>query len=176
MAESSDPVQTLGAAAARQLANTTKTPPQWVGTTPRWLVSLLPWVPVEAGTYRVNKVKEAEASGIGIECSPSDGAELPHAFVDYEDTPREYTLSTVTTTLEVQTRISDLYRSPMDQVREQLGVLIEMVKERQENELINNENYGLLNSTAKSMQVATRAGAPTPDDLDELIARVWQEP
>ena len=49
---------TLGAAAARQLANTTKTPPQWIGTSPRWLVSLLPWVPVEAGTYRVNKVKE----------------------------------------------------------------------------------------------------------------------
>jgi hypothetical protein len=176
MAESSDPVQTLGAAAARQLANTTKTPPQWVGTTPRWLVSLLPWVPVEAGTYRVNKVKEADASGIGIECSPSDGAELPHAFVDYEDSPREYTLSTVTTTLEVQTRISDLYRSPMDQVREQLGVLIEMVKERQENELVNNQNYGLLSSVAPEMKVQTRGGAPTPDDLDELLTKVWKEP
>src|SRR4051794_4498966 len=176
MAESSEPVQTLGAAAARQLANTTKTPPQWVGTTPRWLVSLLPWVPVEAGTYRVNKVKEADASGIGIECSPSDGDELPHAFVDYEDAPREYTLCTVTTTIEVQTRISDLYRSPMDQVREQLGVLIEMVKERQENELINNENYGLLHSAARTQRIATRGGAPTPDDLDELITKVWKEP
>src|SRR6187551_868406 len=176
MAESPDAVQTLGASAARQLANTTKTPPQWVGTTPRWLVSLLPWVPVEAGTYRVNKVKEADASGIGIECSPSDGAELPHAFVDYEDTPREYTLSTVTTTLEVQTRISDLYRSPMDQVREQLGVLIEMVKERQENELVNNANYGLLSNAAPYMRVQTRAGAPTPDDLDELLTKVWKEP
>jgi hypothetical protein len=41
---------TLGAPAARQLANTTKTPPQWGGITPRWLVSLLPWTPVEAGT------------------------------------------------------------------------------------------------------------------------------
>src|SRR4051794_27812602 len=176
MAESSEPVQTLGAAAARQLANTTKTPPQWVGTTPRWLVSLLPWVPVEAGTYRVNKVKEADASGIGIECSPSDGDELPHAFVDYEDAPREYTLSTVTTTIDVHTRISDLYRSPMDQVREQLGVLIEMVKERQENELINNPSYGLLASVAPGMKVVTRSGAPTPDDLDELIAKVWKEP
>lgn len=166
----------LGAQAARQLANTTKTPPQWIGTTPRWLVSLLPWTPVEAGTYRVNKVKEGGEAGIGIECSPSDGAELPTAFVDYEEQPREYTLSTVTTTIEIQTRISDLYRSPMDQVREQLAVLIEMVKERQEGELINNANYGLLNSVAPSMQVTPRTGAPTPDDLDELIAKVWKEP
>src|SRR4051794_28613993 len=136
--EMSGPNSTLGAEAARQLANTTKTPPQWEGITPRWLVSLLPWTPLEAGTYRVNKVKEPVEGGIGIQCSPSDGDELPSAFVDYEEQPREYTLSTVTTTLEVQTRISDLYRSPMDQVREQLAVLIEMVKERQENELINN--------------------------------------
>src|SRR5580700_4761644 len=167
---------TLGAQAARQLANTTKTPPQWIGVTPRWLVSLLPWTPVEAGTYRVNKVKEGGEKGIGIECSPSDADPLPTAFVDYEDQPREYTLSTVTTTIEVQTRISDLYRSPMDQVREQLGVLIEMVKERQEGELVNNSTYGLLGSVHPSMQVGTRAGAPTPDDLDELIAKVWKEP
>jgi encapsulin shell SprI-like protein len=166
---------TLGAPAARQLANTTKTPPQWLGTTPRWLVTLLPWVPVEAGTYRVNKVKDKEAA-IGIECSPSDADDLPVAFVDYEEHPREYTLSTVTTTIEVQTRISDLYRSPMDQVREQLGVLVEMVKERQENELINNATYGLLPSVAPSMRISTRAGAPTPDDLDELIAKIWKEP
>src|SRR3954466_8405253 len=164
---------TLGAQAARQLANTTKTPPQWVGTTPRWLVSLLPWTPVEAGTYRVNRVKEGGEAGIGIECSPSDGDKLPEGFVDYDENPREYTLTTVTTTIEVQTRISDLYRSPMDQVREQLAVLIEMVKERQESELINNPNYGLLTSVAPQMRVSTRTGAPTPDDMDELIAKVW---
>jgi hypothetical protein len=168
--------QTLGAQGARQLANTTKTPPQWVGVTPRWLVSLLPWTPVEAGTYRVNKVKEGGEKGIAIECSPSDANDLPSAFIDYEEQPREYTLSTVTTTIEVQTRISDLYRSPMDQVREQLGVLVEMVKERQEYELINNATYGLLNSVAPSMQVQPRTGGPTPDDLDELITKVWKEP
>ena len=167
---------TLGAQAARQLANTTKTPPQWIGVTPRWLVSLLPWTPVEAGTYRVNKVKEAEEDAIKIACSPSDDDTLPNAFIDYEEQPREYTLSTVTTTIDVHTRVSDLYRSPMDQVREQLGVLIEMVKERQENELINNASYGLLSSADDRYKIVTRTGAPTPDDLDELIARVWKEP
>jgi hypothetical protein len=167
---------TLSAQGARQLANTTKTPPQWIGVTPRWLVSMLPWTPVEAGTYRVNKVRSDTRAEIGIECSPSDADDLPKAEIDYEENPREYTLSTMTTTIEVQTRISDLYRSPMDQVREQLGVLIEMVKERQENELVNNPNYGLLNNVAPAMRVATRTGAPTPDDMDELIARVWKEP
>jgi hypothetical protein len=169
--------QGLSAQGARQLANTTKTPPQWVGVTPRWLVSLLPWTPVEAGTYRVNKVKDPDQARIATACNPGDDDErLPKAVVDYEEQPREYTLCTVTTTIDVQTRISDLYRSPMDQVREQLGVLIEMVKERQENELINNENYGLLNSVAPSMKVQTRKGPPTPDDMDELISRVWKEP
>jgi hypothetical protein len=136
----------------------------------------LPWVPLEAGTYRVNKVKEGGADDIRIECSPSDGDDIPAAFVDYEEQPREYTLSTVTTTLEVHTRVSDLYRSPMDQVREQLGVLIEMVKERQENEIINNANYGLLSHVVPSQKVTARTGAPTPDDFDELISKVWKEP
>jgi hypothetical protein len=176
MSDASEAHRTLGAGAARNLANTTKTPPQWLGVTPRWLVNLLPWTPVEAGTYRVNKVKGGGEEQIAIECSPSDGAELPAAFVDYEDQPREYTLSTVTTTIEVQTRISDLYRSPMDQVREQLGVLVEMMKERQETELVNNASYGLLTNVAPSMKIATRRGAPTPDDLDELITKVWKEP
>jgi hypothetical protein len=171
-----DVPQTLGAQAARQLANTTKTPPQWIGVTPRWIVSLLPWVPLEAGTYRVNRVTEGRSDDIRIECSPNDAKDIPTAFVDYEEQPREYTLSTVTTTIEVQTRISDLYRSPMDQVREQLGVLVEMVKERQEDEIVNNATYGLLSHVVPSMKIQPRAGGPTPDDLDELIAKVWKEP
>jgi hypothetical protein len=168
--------RSLGAEAARQLANTTKTPPQWDRITPRWLVSLLPWTPVEAGTYRVNKVKPSTSPSLAIECSASEGDELPLAVIDYEENPREYSLCTVTTTIEVETRVSDLYRSPMDQVREQLGVLIEAVKERQEHELVNNETYGLLQAAHPSMRIPTRKGAPTPDDLDELIAKVWKEP
>ncbi len=47
----------LRAGAARQLANTTKTVPQWEGITPRWFLRLLPWVDLESGTYRVNRVR-----------------------------------------------------------------------------------------------------------------------
>jgi hypothetical protein len=163
----------LGEKAARQLANTTKTPPQWVGSTPRWLVQLLPWTPVEAGVYRVNRALNEK---FAVECSPADEADIPVALVDYAEKPREYQLSSVTTTLEVHTRISDLFRSPMDQVKEQLTVAVERIKEKQEDELVNNGNYGLLTNVHDSMRVKTRAGAPTPDDLDELIARVWKEP
>jgi hypothetical protein len=166
-------IHTLGDRAAKQLANVTKTPPQWAGTTPRWLVQLLPWTPVEAGVYRINRVVDAP---FAVECSPDDNAELPVAFIDYEEKPRELTLSSVTTTLEVQTRVSDLFRSPMDQVKEQLTIAVERLKEKQEDELVNNGNYGLLNSVRDGMRVRTRAGSPTPDDLDELIARVWKEP
>ncbi|SFK00034.1 family 2A encapsulin nanocompartment shell protein [Methylocapsa palsarum] len=169
--------RTLSEPAARQLANATKTRAQWSGITPRWLVSFLPWVPVEAGIYRLNRVKDTEGVS-DVECSPSRDrdSDLPETFVDYETAPREYFLNAVTTVLDVQTRVSDLYNQPYDQIQEQLRLLIEKVKERQESELIYNGDYGILTNAAPFMKISTRRGPPTPDDMDELIARVWKEP
>jgi len=164
----------LGDVAARTLANATKTVPMMGTITPRWLTHVLQWVPVEAGIYRVNKVKDPEQ--VEVDCSAKDERDLPATFVDYEEWGREYVLSAVNTVLDVHTRVSDLYSSPHNQIREQLRLTIETIKERQESELVNNKEYGLLNNIAKSMKVKTRTGAPTPDDLDELIARVWKEP
>jgi hypothetical protein len=164
----------LGDAAARQLANTTKTVPQLSTISPRWLVHLLQWVPVEAGIYRVNKVRNPEE--VKVACANRDEEELPQTFVDYEDTPREYLLNAVTTILDIHTRISDLYSSPHDQIKEQLRLTIEAIKEHQESELINNPDYGLIANVIDSQRIAPLSGAPTPDDLDELIARVWKEP
>jgi hypothetical protein len=176
MPEKAEIRHTLSEQQARQLANVTKTVPMMEAITPRWLVTFLSWVPVEAGTYRVNKVKPTRPGTRTIECSPDEEVDLPEIYVDYEEKPREYTLNAVTTVLDVQTRISDLYRSPHDQIREQLRLMIEKVKERQENELVNNAEYGLLNNVTPEFRVKTRKGAPTPDDLDELISRVWKEP
>jgi hypothetical protein len=176
MAEKAEVRHTLNEQQARQLATVTKTVPMMQAITPRWLVNFLQWVPVEAGTYRVNKVVPTRPGTRTVECSPGEDVDLPEIYVDYEEKPREYTLSAVTTVLDLQTRISDMYRSPHDQIREQLRLIIEKVKERQESELINNTEYGLLNNVDDSMRVKTRKGAPTPDDLDELIARVWKEP
>ena len=169
--------RTLSEPAARQLANATKTHAQWGGITPRWLVSFLPWTPVEAGIYRLNRVKE-EAAGesADVGCSPQNNEDLPETFVDYDANPREYSLNAVTTVLDVQTRVSDLYSHPIDQIQEQLRLLIEKVKEKQEYELVNNAEYGLLTNIAPSQKISTRKGRPTPDDLDELITKVWKEP
>ena len=174
MVETAQGPRALGDGAARQLANTTKTVPQLSTITPRWLVHLLQWVPVEAGIYRVNKVNNADE--VKIACAKRDESELPQTFVNYEEQPREYFLNAVTTILDVHTRISDLYSSPHDQIKEQLRLTIESIKEHQESELINNPDYGLIANVVDDQRIVPLTGAPTPDDLDELISRVWKEP
>jgi hypothetical protein len=160
--------------AAFQLANVTKTAPQFGAITPRWLVRLLDWKPLEAGTFRLNKVDESKV--IESTCDHGDESTLASTFVDYQDEPREYRLSSINAVLNVHTRVSDLLSNPYDQVREQLRLLIESVKEKQETELLYNADYGLLNNVAASQKIKTRKGAPTPDDLDELLTKVWKEP
>src|ERR1700723_607634 len=174
MAEEIKKQTALGDVAARQLAIATRTVPQMITITPRWLTHLLNWIPVESGVYRLNKVKDA--GNVEVDCSGRDERVLPQTFVDYVENPREYNLSAVNTVLDVHTRVSDLYSKPYNQISEQLRLIIETIKERQESELINNREYGLLHSLAPSQRLNTRTGAPTPDDLDELIMKVWKEP
>lgn len=166
--------QSLGEQAAFQLANVTKTAPQYGAITPRWLVRLLDWKPLEAGTFRLNRVDEDKA--IEITCGQVGETALPETYVEYVEKPREYRLSTINAVLNVHTRISDIFSNPYDQVREQLRLIIESVKEKQENELLNNADYGLLNNVSGSQHLKTRKGAPTPDDLDEALTKVWKEP
>src|SRR3954447_20140440 len=172
MADQPELQTALGDVAARQLANATKTVPQMSSITPRWLTHLLSWIPVEAGIYRLNRVKDE--SSVTVDCSDRDERILPKTFVDYDPNPREYMLSAVNTVLDVHTRVSDLYSNPYNQITEQLRLTVETVKERQESELINNKSYGLLHNIAPGQRIQTRTGPPTPDDLDELIARVWK--
>jgi hypothetical protein len=164
----------LGDRAAFQLANVTKTAPQYGAITPRWLVRLLDWKPLEAGTLRVNRVVEDKT--LDVVCGQKDEKTLPESYVEYEEKPREYTLCGISAVLNVHTRVSDLYSNPYDQVREQIRLTIENVKENQEGELINNVDYGLLKNVPASQRIQTRKGAPTPDDLDELLSKVWKEP
>jgi hypothetical protein len=174
MAELTKKQTALGDVAARQLAIATRTVPQMITISPRWLTHLLSWIPVESGIYRLNKVKDA--SSVQVDCSGRDERELPQTYVDYIEDPREYMLSAVNTVLDVHTRVSDLYSKPYNQIGEQLRLIIETIKERQESELINNPEYGLLHSIAPQQRIGTRSGAPTPDDLDELISKVWKQP
>jgi hypothetical protein len=319
----------LGTAAARNLASTTKTPPQMQGITSRWLLKVLPWVQVNGGTYRVNRrltyaVGDGRVSftmnGVGVRVVPAELGELPPlrgyddadvlaalaegftvreiapgdvlaeagqpadqvflvahgrvnkvragkydgdeavldvladgdffgaheavspdstwgytiravtsgtvlalprqaleelagrseslqahlegyrnapsrahnkygeaeidlssghegepdvaaTYVDYEVAPREYDLSVAQTVLRVHSRVADLYNDPMNQVEQQLRLTIEALRERQENEMINNPDFGLLHNADFKERIRTRTGPPTPDDMDELLSR-----
>ena len=132
---------------------------------------------MEAGIYRVNQVKNPEDIKVTCTAKQFDN-QLPRTFVDYEEQPREYFLNAVSTVLDVHTRISDLYSSPHDQIKEQLRLTIETIKENQESELINNASYGLLAQVTDEQRIfpLNDGGAPTPDDLDELLSKVWKEP
>ncbi|MET9646374.1 family 2B encapsulin nanocompartment shell protein [Streptomyces syringium] len=95
---------------------------------------------------------------------------LPGTFVDYELAPREYELSVAQTILRVHSRVADLYNDPMDQVEQQLRLTIEALRERQESELVNHPDFGLLHNADHSQRISTHSGPPTPDDMDELLS------
>lgn len=101
---------------------------------------------------------------------------IPETYIDYEEFPREYSLNTLQTVVRVHTRVSDLYNDPYNQLEQQIRLSIESIKERQEWELINNRKFGLLASADPGYRISTRYGAPTPDDLDELLSLVWKSP
>ncbi len=67
--------RSLSTAAARKLATTTKSPPQMAGISPRWLLRLLPWEPVSAGVYRVNR-RLSYAVGDGLVTFTQVGASV----------------------------------------------------------------------------------------------------
>ncbi|MFD3936612.1 family 2B encapsulin nanocompartment shell protein [Streptomyces sp. NPDC058611] len=117
---------------------------------------------------RQNKHGEAE---IAMSAGHTGEAELPGTYVDYELNPREYELSIAQTVLRVHSRVADLYNDPMNQTEEQLRLTIEALRERQEHELINNREFGLLHNVSFKQRLQTHSGPPTPDDLDELLCR-----
>jgi len=175
MSTTSSSQTALGDNAARQLANATKTVPQLSTITPRWLTHLLQWVPVEAGIYRLNRVKDPEA--VRATCTArEDEATLPTTFVPYEEQPREYFLNAVSTVLDVHTRISDLYSSPHDQIKEQLRLTIETIKELQESQLINNPDYGLLANVEEDQRIFPLTGAPRPTISTNCSRRSGRSP
>jgi hypothetical protein len=120
-----------------------------------------------------NEYGEAE---IGMSAGHAGEAVLPGTFVDYELKPREYELSVAQTVLRVHSRVSDLYNQPMSQLDQQLRLTIEALRERQEHEMVNNAEFGLLHNADFSQRIRTRSGPPTPDDLDDLLATVWKDP
>ena len=166
----------LGKEQAYQLADITKTPPQFGSLTPRWLTRFMEFKGLQSGIYSVNKVVEGETP-LDILCSSEKKSnKIPVGFVEYQQKPREYILNSISTTINVDTSVTDVFSSPYDQTKEQLNLAVESLRERQESQIINNDDYGLLKNVADSQRVTPIKGAPMPDDLDELISKVWKEP
>ncbi|TLU85950.1 MAG: cyclic nucleotide-binding domain-containing protein [Chlorobium sp.] len=105
-----------------------------------------------------------------------ENVEIPETYVDYSNKPREYSLQAIQTVVRVHTRVSDLYNEPFNQIEQQMRLTIEGIKERQEWEFINNREFGLLHSADPGQRISTRYGTPTPDDLDDLLTKVWKKP
>jgi hypothetical protein len=128
---------------------------------------------------RAESARPREATGeaaIALSAGHEGEYPLPSTYVAYETSPREYELSVAQTVLRVHSRVADLFNDPMDQTREQLRLTIEALRERQESELVNNPDFGLLHNASFGQRISTRSGPPTPDDLDDLLALVWKEP
>ncbi|MFJ3932273.1 family 2B encapsulin nanocompartment shell protein [Streptomyces sp. NPDC090029] len=98
-------------------------------------------------------------------------AVVPHTYVDYDAAPREYELSVAQTVLKVHSRVADLYNQPMNQTEQQLRLTVEALRERQEHELVNNREFGLLNNCDYGQRLQPHDGVPSPDDMDELLSR-----
>jgi hypothetical protein len=132
---------------------------------------------VEEFKARARKPQDkAGEAAIEVTAGHKGEPELPGTFVDYELAPREYELSVAQTVLQVHTRVADLFNNPMNQTEEQLRLTIEALRERQEHEMINNREIGLLHNADLKQRIHTRTGPPTPDDFDELLALVWKDP
>ncbi|MFC4608055.1 family 2B encapsulin nanocompartment shell protein [Streptomyces maoxianensis] len=117
---------------------------------------------------RTNKYGEA---AIDLSAGHVGEAVVPHTYVDYDGAPREYELSVAQTVLKVHSRVADLYNQPMNQTEQQLRLTVEALRERQEHELINNREFGLLNNCDYGQRLQPHDGAPSPDDMDELLSR-----
>ncbi|MFD9792908.1 family 2B encapsulin nanocompartment shell protein [Streptomyces sp. NPDC059070] len=117
---------------------------------------------------RTNKYGEA---AIDLAAGHVGEAVIPHTYVDYEGAPREYELSVAQTVLKVHSRVADLYNQPMNQTEQQLRLTVEALRERQEDELVNNREFGLLANCDYSQRLQPHDGVPSPDDMDELLSR-----
>ncbi|XHM96174.1 family 2B encapsulin nanocompartment shell protein [Peterkaempfera sp. SMS 1(5)a] len=137
------------------------------------LVGRTPSLAAHLSTYAEQQKRPMNRKGeadFPVQAGHTGEPTIDGGFVDYDLTPREYELSLTQTVLRVHTRVADLYNDPMDQTEQQLRLTIEGIRERQEWELVNNREFGLLHNADHGQRISSLTGPPTPDDLDELLS------
>ena len=143
------------------------------------VVANFPSLQKHIAAFKERAKKKQDSSGqADIELAAGHTGEpvLPATYVDYETHPREYELAVAQTVLQIHTRVADLFNDPMNQTEQQLRLTVEALKERQEHEMVNNREFGLLHNADFKQRIHTRSGPPTPHDMDELLATVWKDP
>ncbi|QEK38688.1 family 2B encapsulin nanocompartment shell protein [Candidatus Cytomitobacter primus] len=108
--------------------------------------------------------------------SYTDEPPMPKSYIKYDEAPEEVELDVIQSVLGIHSRIHELYNNPHPQLESQLKILIQNILEREEWEIFNNANHGLLNQVACDRKITTRTGPPTPDDMDELLSVLWKDP
>lgn len=170
-----------------QMSHVAKTPPQFEPITPRWLTKVLSWKALEAGVFRLNKVKEGSSILHGLTSEEENSSELEalfskynsgilNAYANVDSEAREYVLDDISAVLPIPVKIIDVHSQPYDQIQEQMRIVMESLEEQQESHLINDSDYGLLNNIADKQKISSVTGSPTPDDMDELLSKVWKRP
>ncbi len=159
----------LNSERARSMAEVSHSPLQQHKISSRWLLKVLPWVDVTSGIYQINRSEK----NAPIYCAAGHDEEhvLPQNAAIQELEPRQYDLNVTQTILRLHSRVVDLYNKPHDQTAEQIRLAVERLREQQEDEMINNPDFGLLSSACLSQRLKSANNRPTPDALDDLISR-----
>jgi hypothetical protein len=183
---------TLTSSVARVLSSSTKSAPIWSPRTPRWILEFFRTqanLPIEGGVYQVNHVVDEETgalvhsepvlhlSSLTLNASHShpDNTLVQTSVGLYNPTPREIPLQPIQSIVKIPNRVPALFSDNHDQLQSQLGVASEFIYETAENLVFNHPDHGLLHNVAPRMQFQAD-GPPTPDVLDELLARAWRRP
>jgi len=138
--------------------------------TPRWLLHLLSWVPVEAGIYRVNRVVNPERVAVKAESGAGTDEPLPETYVDYEtsraNTPcarsRHCSTSTLGSPTCTPARTTRCPAAAADHRDDQGTPGIRTGQQ---------PRVRVAGQATPEQTIQTLGGAPTPDDLDALITR-----
>lgn len=169
---------------ALALSTTNNTIPFLQSLTPRFLLRALPWIEVSTGIYSVNRVVSSpkcdghdtfgQMSRIINVGNLDDMVDRVH--IEYDNNPQEIHLNYIRSILHLNTFITDIYNVPYNQLQQQIRVTVEKLREREESEIINNEDFGLIKNVSPDYSIDCINGAPTPDDFDHLLSVIWKKP
>jgi hypothetical protein len=196
-AERAVQMRTLTSGLGRILSRPTKSAPVWPARSPRWILRCLEAcdavVPVSGGRFIVNQVRGGDTGLRGVRTQSSaryvsgveetlsatfsrlEGAPVQASIAAYQLDPQEVPLEELQSIVRTDTRVPALYSDTHDQLGSQLRLTAELIYETKEDLVFNHPVHGLLHNVDPNMELDA-GGPPSPDVLDDLLARAWKRP